>query len=137
MAKTSSLACAIRVITPLSGEAAGTIGQVQLLLAGMLEAVEIEEAETLQGQIARITEVRGSCECGCGSTAVVVAGASASTYAGILPIHGDVYAADGTYRGGVMVRMTQGLVADLEVWSIGDDQLPFPEPDQVTWRKEP
>jgi hypothetical protein len=74
------------------------------------------------------------CRCGCGTIDLCPQGTSppGSAAASPVPAEGRVLGADGVDAGGLLLFLSDGRLASLEVYSY-DDPLPLPRPDRVIW----
>jgi hypothetical protein len=101
----------------------------------MIDRVDEPEAAALRAQL-DVAQARPGCPCGCGSIDVLLpagtATRSARTGAGVL-VEGDVLDEQGQAIGGLLLFLDDGLLHDLEVWSVGDP-LDLPPIDRTRLR---
>jgi hypothetical protein len=88
----------------------------------------------LREQASHMTARRG-CECGCGTIELVPDGTSVprSQAANPVPIDATVCDPNGAEVGGLILFVRDGMMQSLEIYS-HTDPLPFPDPQDVTWR---
>lgn len=102
-----------------------TTGERALLDA--LLAHDFPGAAELRAQAPSVRARRG-CRCGCGTIGLIPDETSAvSAAVSPVPVEGVIGAV-----GGVLLFLTEGRLAALEVYS-WDGPLPLPPPDQVEW----
>jgi hypothetical protein len=77
---------------------------------------------------------RKGCDCGCGTIDLIPMGTDLprSDARSPVPAEGTVLDADGAAVGGLLLFVTDGLLASLEVYAY-DKPLPFPTIDRVLW----
>jgi hypothetical protein len=102
------------------------------LLEGFL-AHEFPGVEALRAQAAEV-HARKGCDCGCGTIDVIPIGAELPRSDATSPVRveGIVLDADGAEVGGLLLFVTDGLLASLEVYAY-DQPLPLPTIDRVRW----
>jgi hypothetical protein len=118
-----------------TGEARPLTDRERLLLAAMIDCVDEPEANALRAQL-EVAQARPGCPCGCGSIDVVLPAGretrSARTGAGVL-VEGDVLDDRGKAVGGLLLFLADGMLHDLEVWSVGNP-LDLPGVDRTRLR---
>jgi hypothetical protein len=102
------------------------------LLEGFL-AHEFAGVEALRAQAA-VVHARKGCDCGCGTIDLLPIGADIPRSDATSPVRveGIVLNADGVAVGGLLLFVTDGLLASLEVYA-HDEPLPLPTIDRVRW----
>jgi hypothetical protein len=88
----------------------------------------------LGGQAAAAVDARKGCECGCGTIDLIPMGTDLprSDAGSPVPAEGTVLDADGAAVGGLLLFVTDGLLASLEAYAY-DQPLPLPTIDRVRW----
>jgi hypothetical protein len=118
-----------------TGKARPLTDRERQLLAAMLDCVAEPEASVLRAQL-DVALARPGCPCGCGSIDIVLASdnttRSVRTGAGVL-VEGDVLDERGQAVGGLMLFLNDGMLHDVEVWSVGDP-LDLPSIDRAHLR---
>ena len=104
------------------------------LLDGLL-AYDFPGVQELRVQ-ARELRVRKGCTCGCGTIDLIVQDLrlAPSDAVSPVPVEGHMCGVDGEDVGGVLLFLSDGLLASLEVYSYGEP-LALPRSDQVTWEE--
>ena len=104
------------------------------LLDGLL-AYDFPGVQELRSQ-ARDLRTKKGCTCGCGTIDLIVQDPRLlpSDAVSPVPVEGHIRGVDGEDVGGVLLFVSNGLLASLEVYSYGEP-LPLPRSDQVTWEK--
>ncbi|MGY1639494.1 hypothetical protein ACI78V_22840 [Geodermatophilus sp. SYSU D00742] len=89
--------------------------------------------EQLRVQARRVTASPG-CTCGCGTLDLHVPDTvPLSPATGPVPVEGTVVGADGEPVGGVLLVVDGGRLSCLEVYPLGSEPLPLPDPLRVRW----
>jgi hypothetical protein len=102
------------------------------LLEGFL-AHEFTGVEALRVQAA-VIHARKGCECGCGTIDLIPIGADLPRSDATSPVRveGIVLDPNGAAVGGLLLFVTDGMLASLEVYAY-DQPLPLPTIDRVRW----
>ena len=107
-------------------------GDEQRLLDALL-AHDFPGVTELRDQARDVTASPG-CDCGCGTIDLhVPPGVPLSPAESPAPVEGVVRGSGGAEVGGLVLFVTDGRLGALEVWSLLDDPLPLPLPEQVSW----
>lgn len=81
--------------------------------------------------------VESSCMCGCGSIGFVFGGSSAVAPGGArhpVPVEADIVDERDEIVGGVLVFVRDGVLDDIDVYSVMEDPQPFPDLASIRWR---
>lgn len=99
---------------------------------------DFEGVEGLRAQSASV-QARSGCTCGCGTLDLVVGDLDApqSSASSPVPVEGEVYDERGEPVGGLLLFVHDGHLSSLEVYSYGQESLPLPPLDRVTWLERP
>lgn len=106
----------------------------RLLLDGLL-AHDFPGAPELREQAMLALAIPG-CGCGCGTIDFVLesgADAPVSPAESPVPVEGEVHDGDGEVVGGLLLFLEAGRLGGLEVFTYGDEPLPLPEHQRVSW----
>lgn len=107
-------------------------------LLDALLAHDVPPAPALRAQVGSVL-TRPGCTCGCGTLELVVTddGAPRAALHGTFPVEGEVHDDDGRPVAGLLLFVEEGRLSSLEIFSYGDDGLPLPSLDRVTWFERP
>ncbi|PYF99329.1 hypothetical protein SAMN05216184_10739 [Georgenia satyanarayanai] len=122
----------------MENEPLGPLPDVARALLEALLAHDLPAAPALRAQAVSV-RTRPGCTCGCGTLELVVTddGAPLAPLHGTFPVEGEVHDDDGTPVAGLLLFVEEGRLSSLEIFSYGDDGLPLPAPDRVTWVERP
>lgn len=113
------------------------IAEVRPLTAAerrLIECLLANAGETARAFLPQLSEasVVSRCHCGCPTIDLAVAGRTAPDGANRILASLDTYSPEGV-RAGVLLHARNGLLAEIEVYSMAGDERPFtlPEPESV------
>jgi hypothetical protein len=106
------------------------------LLDAMLDVEGLIDAKSLRLQAAA-ARASSSCACGCGSIYLIVDETRIPPVDAVsLPVvEGDAFSNGGDVIGGVLLFARDGMLDNLEVYSLADEPLPLPSRDRVRVRR--